>query len=135
LEPDTLLAFDIGTQSSRAALFDFSGNILASSSQTYELENPAPGWAQQDARAWWITTIHNIRAVLERSSISPHRIAAIAACGQMHALIPVDAQGTVLLPAVQLWCDKRSASLIDESSHTPEIAAAHTITGNVPAPS
>ena len=45
-----VLAIDIGTSGSRAALVDFSGNILASAAQAYDLESPAPGWAQQDAR-------------------------------------------------------------------------------------
>jgi sugar (pentulose or hexulose) kinase len=61
-----VLAIDIGTSSSRAALVDFSGNILASAAQACDLESPAPGWAQQDARLWWRVSVENIRSVFEK---------------------------------------------------------------------
>ena len=131
---DCFLAIDVGTQSSRAALVDFSGKIIASSAQGYDLDSPAPGWAQQDARMWWQVTIQNIRKVLSDSGIAPGRIAAIAACGQMHATIPLDKAGEVLLPAVQLWCDKRCADIVAEIGGLPEIKDAYKLVGNIPQP-
>ncbi len=127
-----VLAIDIGTQSSRAALVDFSGNILASASQAYELHSPAPGWAQQDARLWWQVSVENILSVFASSGISPGSVAAVAAGGQMHATIPIDQSGQVLVPAVQLWCDKRSAGIVAELGRRPEIQEAFTLVGNVP---
>ena len=127
-----VLAIDIGTQSSRAALVDFSGNILASAAQAYDLESPAPGWAQQDARLWWRTSVENIRSVLEKSGIAPGRLAAVAAGGQMHATIPIDFSGQVLTPAVQLWCDKRCAGIVAEMGKRSEIRESFTLAGNVP---
>ena len=127
-----VLAIDIGTQSSRAALVDFSGNILASASQAYDLESPAPGWAQQDARLWWRSSVENIRSVFEKSGISPGSVIAVAAGGQMHATIPIDSSGQVLIPAVQLWCDKRCAGIVAEIGQRPEIQEAFTLVGNVP---
>jgi xylulokinase len=131
---DCFLAIDVGTQSSRAALVDFSGKIIASAAQGYDLDSPAPGWAQQDARMWWQVTIQNIRTVLADSGIVPGRIAAVAACGQMHATIPLDRSGEVLIPAVQLWCDKRSADIITEIGSLPEIRDAYKLVGNIPQP-
>jgi xylulokinase len=127
-----LLAIDIGTSGSRAALVDFSGNILASAAQAYDLESPAPGWAQQDARLWWRTSVENIRRVFEKSGLAPGAVAAVAAGGQMHATIPIDSSGQVLAPAVQLWCDKRCAGIVAEMGQRPEIKEAFSLVGNVP---
>ncbi|MGD0003109.1 MAG: FGGY family carbohydrate kinase [Anaerolineaceae bacterium] len=127
-----VLAIDIGTQSSRAALVDFSGNILASAAQAYDLESPAPGWAQQDARLWWQSSVANIRRVFEKSGISPGSVAAVAAGSQMHAAIPIDFSGEVLVPAVQLWCDKRCAGFVAELGKRTEIQEAFSLVGNVP---
>ena len=129
-----VLAIDIGTSGSRAALVDFSGNILASAAQAYDLESPAPGWAQQDARLWWRTSVENIRRVFEISGIAqqPGRVAAVAAGGQMHATIPIDSSGQVLVPAVQLWCDKRCAGIVAEMGKRDEIREAFSLVGNVP---
>jgi xylulokinase len=127
-----VLAIDIGTSGSRAALVDFSGNILASAAQAYDLESPAPGWAQQDACLWWRTSVENIRRVFEKSGILPASVAAVAAGGQMHATIPIDSTGQVLTPAVQLWCDKRCAGIVAEMGRRPEIKEAFSLVSNVP---
>jgi len=132
VKPDHLLAIDIGTQSSRAALVDLDGHIVASASQAYELDSPAPGWAQQDARTWWNATVHNVRALLEQSAIAPQRVAAVAADGLMHCAIPLSAGGQILTPAVQIWCDKRTADLVAEYGGRPEIADAFQVVGNTP---
>ena len=134
MKADHLLAVDIGTQSARAALVDFDGRIVASSSQLYDLDSPAPGWAQQDARTWWSATAHNIRTVLQETGLDPHRVAAVAAGGQMHCTIPLDEEGEVLTPYVQIWCDKRNADLVAEHTQRPEIADAVDLVGNTPSP-
>lgn len=134
MKPDHLLAVDIGTQSARAALVDFDGRIVASSSQLYDLDSPAPGWAQQDARTWWSATANNIRTVLNETGIDPGRVAAVAAGGQMHCTIPLDGEGEVLTPFVQIWCDKRNADLVAEHGQRPEIASAVDVVGNTPSP-
>ena len=132
MKPDHLLAIDIGTQSSRAALVDFDGHVVASSSQSYDLDSPAPGWAQQDPRMWWNCTAHNIRTMLKESAVGPERVAAVAADGLMHCPIPLGAEREVLIPAVQLWCDKRNADLVSEQGGRPEVIDAYKIVGNTP---
>jgi xylulokinase len=134
VKPDHLLAVDIGTQSARAALVDFEGRIVASSSYLYDLDSPAPGWAQQDARIWWSATAYNIRTILTETGIDPERVAAVAAGGQMHCTIPLNGEGEVLTPYVQIWCDKRNADLVAENEQRPGIASAVDLVGNTPSP-
>lgn len=129
---DLLIAIDIGTQSGRAALIDFHGNIWASSGKEYDLHTPAPGWAEQDAHFFWNATTYNIRKILQTSGVSADRVAAVAAAAQMHGPIPIDRDGNVLVPQIQLWLDKRNAELVQAMSLDPEISNAYDHVGNTP---
>jgi sugar (pentulose or hexulose) kinase len=48
-----LMGIDIGTQSTRAALLDLDGHVIAGSSMSQEMQTPRPGWAEQDPQTWW----------------------------------------------------------------------------------
>ena len=48
-----LLALDQGTSSSRAAVFDRSGTLVASASAPLPIDYPADGWVEQDPDAIW----------------------------------------------------------------------------------
>lgn len=102
------LCIDIGTESARAALIDLNGETIAASQQSYSLQCPRPGWAQQDPDLWWHATVDNIRSVLSKSNINPNCIAAVGSAGQMHAPVPIDHKGQLVSNEVLLWCDKRS---------------------------
>jgi xylulokinase len=127
------LSIDLGTQSNRAALVDFNGNIVVSIATSLEMVSPAPGWAEQDACLWWDTTVANIRNLFSACHIQPEEVVAVGVCGQMHAAIPLDKRGDVLLRAVQMWCDKRSAYLIDEIEHSLPVDIISRV-GNIPTP-
>ncbi|MFT4038925.1 MAG: FGGY family carbohydrate kinase [Thermomicrobiales bacterium] len=129
--PDAVLAIDIGTQSSRAALLDPEGRLLASAAQPHELAVPRPGWAEQNPEDWWQATIDNIRDALARAPAGT-RVAAVAACGQMHGTVPIARDGRLLADEVQLWCDKRAASIADEIAAHYDPAALQRVAGNVP---
>lgn len=103
---EVLLSVDIGTQSARAALVDYFGQVLASASQEYELVCPKPGWAEQNPDSWWNATVSNIRDILAK--VPKAEVRGIAVGGQMHATVPVDGEGRLVTPAALLWCDKRS---------------------------
>ncbi len=127
-----LFGIDIGTQSTRAALIDLDGHVIASASTPQNMAAPRPGWAEQDPQIWWQTTIQNIRRVFEISDIAPAQVLAIGVSGQMHGTVPIDTQGELLAHNVQLWCDKRPAQLVDQFTARPETAAAYQIAGSPP---
>jgi xylulokinase len=132
MNDDLLMGIDVGTQSTRVALLDLAGNLVASSSLGQELFTPYPGWAEQDPSIWWRNVVRNIRKILKNPSIPKERIAAIGVCGQMHGTVPLDKDGRLLSQAVQLWCDKRCAAQALSLVESQFVERAYQITGNPP---
>ncbi len=127
-----LMGIDIGTQSTRAALLDLDGAVVASASTPIEMQTPRPGWAEQDPQVWWGTTVDNIRRTISEAGASPGEILGIGTGGQMHGCVPIDSRGELLSHGVQLWCDKRSADLVDEFRAAPGALTAYHIAGSPP---
>ena len=128
------MGIDIGTQSTRVALLDLDGQIVASSSTLQEMDTPKPGWGEQDPDHWWQNVVENIEKVSEQAGASADEILAIGVSGQMHATIPLGKDGNLLSHQVQLWCDKRCADLTEEFKTSPFLDSAMKIVGNPPVP-
>ena len=65
-----ILALDQGTTSSRAILFDHSGNIKGVSQKEFRQIFPKAGWVEHDAMDIWGTQSGVCREVLERLQLS-----------------------------------------------------------------
>lgn len=104
---ERILALDIGTQSTRAAVLTGAGRVVGIHQSKHDVDSPHPGWAQQRPDDWWSETCQAVRNVLKETDTASESIAAVAACGQMHGPVGVDEHGNVTTPWVQLWCDKR----------------------------
>jgi sugar (pentulose or hexulose) kinase len=128
----TFLGIDIGTQSTRLALVDPGGRVLASYSEAYPLYTPRHGWAEQDPETWWGVICRGIPALKVQSGMDPHDILAIAVDSQMHATIPIDRTGSLLSHAVQLWCDKRGSGLVEQFQALPHASEAAILAGSPP---
>ena len=100
-----LLAQDIGTSSAKAALFTSDGVLVRSCSTFYEVQRPAPNWAQQNAEVWWDAFCENNHKLLDGLDISC--LAAISVSGQMMGCLPIDTTGSPLYPSI-IWEDGRA---------------------------
>ncbi len=129
---ELLMGIDVGTQSIRAALVDSDGCVLTSAATPQDMHTPRPGWAEQDPQVWWDSVVANIRRVLAEAGVPPREILGVGVSGQMHGTVPLDAKGGLLSRQVQLWCDKRSAGLVDEFRSRPEVAHAYRVAGSPP---
>ncbi len=74
-----ILALDQGTSSSRAAIFNLAGKLIASCSAPLKIEYPKDGWVQQDPTSIWESQ-KNAMAGLEKKLTSDQRKAVIS-CG------------------------------------------------------
>jgi xylulokinase len=129
-----LLGIDVGTQSTRAALLTPDGVTVASASRPQELSTPQAGWAEQDPDQWWANLVACLRTILAQPDVSADEIAAVGVGGQMHGTVPLAADGSVLSHQVQLWCDKRSAPLVEAFKKQPHAEQCCRRSGNPPVP-
>ena len=130
---DLLLAIDVGTGSVRAALLTPAGETLAFAAQEHEQIVPRFGWSEQRPADWWSGAVAVIRRVLDALPDAAARIAAIGACGQMHATVLVDSNGRPALEAVPLWNDKRNRDTLDRFMREEPWEALLPLAGNPPA--
>ncbi len=104
-----VLVVDIGTESVRSALVDETGRVLALEGASPLFSSPSPGWAEQSPVEWWDLTCHTIRSLLHAHP--GFQVLALGVGAQMHAVIPLNKRGEVLMDRVPIWCDKRSEDI------------------------
>jgi xylulokinase len=100
-----LIGLDIGTTGCKAAVFDATGSLAASAHREYAVDMPHPGWAEQDAEEVWQLAQEALREAIAGSGARD--IAAIGLSVQGEAVMPVNAQGQALRPAI-LGMDTRT---------------------------
>ncbi len=105
-----LIGLDIGTTGCKAALFDESGSLLASAMREYSISIPQPSFAEQNAEIVWTLAQEALTQVLHTSN--RRQIAAVGLSVQGEAVIPVNAGGDALRPAI-LGMDTRTSAQND----------------------
>lgn len=120
-----LLAIDLGTQSVRALLFDLQGQLVARAQHLFtDYQSEQPGWMSHDGEAFWQAAARCCQALWQQHK--PERVAGISVTTQRGSLVPVDAQGACLAPAI-CWPDQRRATALPRLS--PLWRAAFTVAG------
>jgi xylulokinase len=102
-----ILTIDVGTSSTKTALWNESGAVVAEASAAYTLHRPEPLWAEIDGEVWWQAVCATTREVVARGSTDPHEVAGIGVDGVGWTLLPVDRDVRPLAPAM-IWLDRRA---------------------------
>jgi xylulokinase len=111
---ELLLGIDVGTYSSKGVLCRPSGAVLAEARAAHEMSVPRPGWAEHDAdRVWWADVVAIARELTARIPAGD-RIAALAVSAIGPCLLPVDAAGRPLRPAILYGVDARATRQIED---------------------
>jgi glycerol kinase len=117
-----ILAIDQGTTSTRAILFDNSGNPVQSAQRKLPQIFPQPGWVEHDPEEIWSAAIEVCREVLK----SNRNVAALGLANQRETTILWDRDtGTPIHKAI-VWQDRRTAQAcrdIAAAGHTEMISA------------
>lgn len=106
-----VIGIDIGTSGCKTIAIDEKGAILASSTQTYPLYTPQPGWSEQDPADWWKGVCDSLKDVTAK--LKDVEIAGVGFSGQMHGMVALDENNNVLRRAI-LWNDQRTQKQCDE---------------------
>ena len=109
-----LLAFDQGTTSSRAILFDSDGNIHRAAQQEYPQIYPQPGWVEHDPMAIWQSQLAVAQQVLREANLNARDVAAIGITNQRETTMLWErATGKPLANAI-VWQDRRTADKCEQ---------------------
>lgn len=109
-----ILAFDQGTTSSRAIVFDKDGMIVGTSQKEFTQIYPKAGWVEHDAMEIWGTQSGVAREVLEKTGVRPEELAAIGITNQRETTVVWDKNtGKPIYNAI-VWQCRRTAAICDE---------------------
>jgi xylulokinase len=109
---DLLMGIDIGTSSSKGVLAHPDGQVVATATRPHDLSLPKPGWAEHDAESIWWADFTSICAELLHQADG--QIAAVCVSGIGPCLLPADAEGRPLRPAILYGIDTRATREIEE---------------------
>jgi len=102
-----VLGVDVGTTSAKCLAVDEAGRPVGWGQHAYALSHPHPGWAEQDPEELWQGMLAAIRACLHELGGRASGVRALALSTQADTLIPCDAHGRALRPALS-WMDSRA---------------------------
>jgi len=109
-----LIGIDIGTSGSSGVIVDRDLTVIASASVTHEVSHPNPGWVEHDAEEiWWADVKRLSRRLLDEADIDPGEVDGVGVSALHAAMLPVDADGEPLRPAILYGVDTRTTAEID----------------------
>lgn len=101
-----LIGVDLGTSSTKAALYHSDGMLVAEAAADVPLLYPSPGVVEQETDDFYRTAAETVGRCLRESGIDPRQVAAIAFDSQMAGVGAIDEQYN---PATRFdsWLDMR----------------------------
>ncbi|MGZ0711490.1 glycerol kinase GlpK (plasmid) [Coraliomargarita sp. W4R53] len=110
---DYVLSIDQGTTSSRAIIFDKTGNIVASGQKEHEQIFPRAGWVEHDAAEIWTNVREVVGSALGKASLQAADIAAVGITNQRETAVVWDKNtGKAVYNAI-VWQDTRTQKICD----------------------
>ena len=100
-----LLGIDVGTTGTKTLLFSADGALLSHAYKGYPMTCPQVGYSEQRAEDWWDAIVETVREAC-KALPGGASVAAISLSLQGGTLVPVDAEGKPLRPAI-VWNDAR----------------------------
>lgn len=126
-----VLALDQGTTSSRAILYNHSGDILGVAQKEFSQIYPKSGWVEHNPIEIWDTQLAVARQVLSDCRVDAKEVAAIGITNQRETTVVWDrTTGEPVYNAI-VWQDRRTADYCDLLKSSSEAAAITARTGLV----
>ena len=108
-----VIALDQGTTSSRAILFNRTGDIVSRAQYPFRQIYPQPGWVEHDPMEIWTTEKRALAEAVDSAHIDPKQIAAIGITNQRETTILWDARTGEPVHNAIVWQCRRTAPLCD----------------------
>lgn len=105
-----MIGLDLGTGGVRAIAVNLQMQAIAVATSSYPLLTPQPGWTEQNPSDWLEASLNALLDLTQK--LNGHQVLALGLSGQMHGMVPLDADGSVIRPAI-LWNDQRTGKAVD----------------------
>jgi xylulokinase len=103
-----IIAYDLGTGGSKAALYDLLGNCLSECFVPYQTFYPKAGWHEQQPDDWWQAIVASTRRLLATVSVDKSEIHCCGISGHSLGVVPLDVNGNLLRKSTPIWSDSRA---------------------------
>jgi len=111
-----LIGVDLGTSSTRAALYQENGALITQASAEVSLHHPDPDAVEQDSDEFYSSAAWSVQQCLRSSGVDARQVAAIAFCSQMAGVTGVDDAYRPTMP-YDSWLDMRCQPYIEAIEH------------------
>lgn len=127
-----IVALDQGTTSSRAIVFDLSGNILSSYSQEFPQIYPNPGWVEHNPSDILNSQIKSLKTAVEIAQVKVENILAIGITNQRETTLVWDKRTGECVHNAIVWQCRRTAPYIEKINEDGFADKIKSITGLIP---
>lgn len=112
--PQYVLAFDQGTTSSRAIVFDKNGAVVTIAQKEFTQLYPKPGWVEHDPNEIWYTQVSVAAEAVVKAGLSVKDIITIGITNQRETTLVWDRETHEPVYNAIVWQDRRTADYCDE---------------------
>lgn len=119
----SVLVIDIGTTSTRGALFTDNGQLKEESRFLNEIKYEANGKVNASPSCWKEGIIHTIKSIVDKCGSDD--IEAIAVTGARSSITPLDVNGEPLMDTI-MWLDSRNRELVERLAENNELFKSKT---------
>ncbi|MDX8366831.1 glycerol kinase GlpK [Cytobacillus sp. IB215665] len=109
-----ILSLDQGTTSSRAILFDKSGQIVHVAQKEFTQHFPHPGWVEHDANEIWGSILAVIASVLSESQVKPEQVVGIGITNQRETTVVWDKESGNPVYNALVWQSRQTAHICEK---------------------
>ncbi|MBB1284521.1 glycerol kinase GlpK [Flavisolibacter sp. BT320] len=109
-----ILAFDQGTTSSRAIIFNKKGDIVSVAQKEFTQIFPQPGWVEHDPNEIWSTQLGVATEAILKAGLTVYDIAGIGITNQRETAVVWDRKTSQPIYNAIVWQDRRTAAYCDE---------------------
>ena len=107
--PKAVLALDLGSTTSRAALFAFDGTRVATAALPSQLTSPERGRAEHDPEAWWRALRELVGRLLDEGASREVELSGLAISAFTRTQVFLSGDGAPVRPAIT-WRDGRAGA-------------------------
>ncbi len=117
-----VMAIDQGTTSTRAMIFDKSGDIKGIAQREFRQIFPHPGWVEHDPTEIWSSVLSVITEVLTENNLTPEQIDTIGITNQRETTVVWDKTTGLPIYNALVWQSRQTDKIcnkLKEAGHEP----------------